>query len=141
MLHDVAQYISLLQVYIIHQRTVRVPLVRVRCQDRRSGTYLHFHPPSRCLSFCAMLSVYLYNRIHILCRGVIIPVWCQHSSSRRDTRSPVCPPFSANPSPVTILVIVSIICLRSSTSRCTNLATSLHPLHANTQVPPLISVQ
>ena len=55
-------------------------------------------------------------------------------------RSPVSSPFSSNPSHVTILFMLSIICLRSSTSP-TSLVTSLHPLHVNTQVPPRISAQ
>ena len=56
------------------------------------------------------------------------------------TLTPVSSHFSSNPSPVTILFMLSIICLRSSTSP-TSLATSLHPWHANTQVPPRISAQ
>ena len=40
---------------------------------------MHFHPPSRCVSLCLLLSLNLCNRIPILCRCVITPVWCQHS--------------------------------------------------------------
>ena len=74
-----------------------------------------------------------------------IVVWCLHSSHytaspSSATRSPVYFPFSSNPSPVAILFMLSIICLSSSTFQ-TSLATTLHPLHANTREPPRISTQ
>ena len=74
-----------------------------------------------------------------LLSDVITPSYFSSAYSSPATRSPVSLTSFQSQSP-TILFMLSIICLRYSTSP-SNLANSLLPFHANTQVPDLISAQ
>ena len=95
----------------------------------------------------SLTSVYMFKAVSFSVRispvemsGGISPSHISFAaSSSPATRSPVYPPLSSTPCPVTIISMLPNIFLRYSTSP-TNLATSLRPIQVKTRALPFISV-